>query len=1140
MNGIRTRVPLSGYIAVAVLSIVCDNQGRPAGANPTGKSPPPLTLDEAGKKCQTNIDTNQCPPEVLPICQQAADNSERALGQNHPRTTKMIYNLGECLLYRGQLAQSETTYRRSLAIRQETLGKEHVAVAESLFGVASTVWVQGRFEEAEALHRQSLAMRQKLTGNEHADVAISLNALSGVVSNRGRHREAEELCRQALAIQQKILGPEHKDVADTLNNLAAILNFQGKAAEAEAIQRKVIAMRKKQLGAEHPDIAQALNNLANILENQGKYGEAEEIHRQGIVIAQKHLGREHINVVTSINNLGLVLFRQGKYREAEELFRQTLALRQKLLGMEHPHVADGMNNLSLVLDRQGKYGEAERNIRQALALRQKLLGDEHPQVAESMNGLAGLLELQGKNREAEEIYRQAIAILQKQHGREHPHVAILIGNLTIVLRAQKKYAEAEELARQTLAMRQKLLGPDHPDVAQSLTNLGAVLCEQGKFAEAEALFRQSRAIWQKLGDEHPGVALALNNVAFALDIQQRYGEAEGLHRQSLAMRRKLLGGDHPDVAQSLYTLARHFISQAKPAQAVPLLQQAIGIQEIQLRAVVSETRMQALLEQMRRDDDTVYGLLMGPGASGATKLALHMALLRKGRMAEAGVSANRLVQRSLDRPSVRQRFDEWMGVRQRRETLLFGGLGKRSPETYQKQLQALQIQAESLEHALAAEVPELRSIQPPPLDEIVAKVAQRLPPDGVLVEVVWVRPFQGYGRADKQIWGKQHFIALLLFPDQRIEWIDLGEASQVDRLAAQFLQALSRTASNPTPPARALYDQILGKLQRHLVGRKEIYLSLDGSLNLVPFDALHDGTGYLIGRYRFHYLTSGRDLLRDPSNRQVGPALVLGNPSFGAGAGASSETSSLLYQRLAGLPSLPWAQQESDTVARLLGVRALTGDIAKEEVLHGPLAPSVLHLATHGIFLTDVEPGPLPSTRSALALANVPVEKAPAPGASSARLPGEFGPMNRSALVLAGARQSSAVEDKSKDGLLTAEEARSLDLDGTQLVVLSACDTGQGETASGQGVYGLRRAFLVAGAETVVTSLWRVHDEATGELMSMYYGKLLDKQHPGDRLTAMVESMQALRTRPGREHPYYWAPFLVIGSDGPLREHTAH
>ncbi len=143
--------------------------------------------------------------------------------------------------------------------------------------------------------------------------------------------------------------------------------------------------------------------------------------------------------------------------------------------------------------------------------------------------------------------------------------------------------------------------------------------------------------------------------------------------------------------------------------------------------------------------------------------------------------------------------------------------------------------------------------------------------------------------------------------------------------------------------------------------------------------------------------------------------------------------------------------------------------------------------------------------------------------------------MNRSGLLFAGVRQRPSVEDRTKDGLLTAEEARSLYLDGTQLVVLSACDSGMGETAPGQVVYGLQRAFLIAGAETLVTSLWRFDDEATGELMAMYYQKLLDKQKPGDRLGAMIESMQELGTRSGRSHIYYWAPFLVIGADGPLR-----
>jgi CHAT domain-containing protein len=139
--------------------------------------------------------------------------------------------------------------------------------------------------------------------------------------------------------------------------------------------------------------------------------------------------------------------------------------------------------------------------------------------------------------------------------------------------------------------------------------------------------------------------------------------------------------------------------------------------------------------------------------------------------------------------------------------------------------------------------------------------------------------------------------------------------------------------------------------------------------------------------------------------------------------------------------------------------------------------------------------------------------------------------LSRSALVLAEAAKGEGAASAAEDGLLTAEEARSLDLHGTQLVVLSACDTGQGDLSVGQGVYGLRRSFLVAGAETLVTSLWQVSDAATGKLMTLYYQKLL-KEKKG-RLAAMQEAMKQMRTQ--YKHPYYWAPFLVIGSDGPLR-----
>ncbi len=333
----------------------------------------------------------------------------------------------------------------------------------------------------------------------------------------------------------------------------------------------------------------------------------------------------------------------------------------------------------------------------------------------------------------------------------------------------------------------------------------------------------------------------------------------------------------------------------------------------------------------------------------------------------------------------------------------------------------------------------------------------------------------------------------------------------------------------------------MGRLQAQLGDVRDLYLSLDGTLNVIPFDALHDGTDYLLGHYRFHYLTSGQDLLRERSQRVASAPLVLANPEFGKAemADTKSEQTSL-YQRLAELSRLPGTLREAESIAARLEIKPLLGAQAREEAVRGSAAPRILHIATHGLFLQDVTlPPPASPSGEVRGFSGLPRERSKPVGVAEAeRLPGALSAMNRSALVLADAARGASAQDAARDGLLTADEARSLDLDGTQLVVLSACETGRGGLSAGQGVYGLRRAFLVAGAETLVTSLWRVSDAATGELMTAYYQKLLDQKKPGDRLGAMVDAMDEMRKKPGRAHPYYWAPFLVIGSDGPPRTAT--
>lgn len=455
---------------------------------------------------------------------------------------------------------------------------------------------------------------------------------------------------------------------------------------------------------------------------------------------------------------------------------------------------------------QGKYGEAERLFRQALGQRERLLGKAHPEVAASLNDLAGVLLYQGKYGEAELLYRQALALRKNRLGEEHPEVAISLTNVAVVLSNQGKYGEAERLYREALAMRQKLLGKEHPEDATSLSDLAGVLFRQGK-----------------------------------------YGEAERLLREALAMRQKLLGKEHPDIAASLFFLA---LAQQQIKAALPLLGQSLLIRESQLRSAVSETRVQALLQTLRIEEDAVYGLLLTHWLTPETKcLALQTSLLRKGRAAQAGAAANRLLHASKSSPELNGLFTRWQSLRQQREALLYSGPGSLPPAAYQARLQELINAADTLEYQLADRLPELRLLHPPTPEVIIAEVAKQLPINGVLMEVLWVRAYQPWVKDTPPELGKPHYVALLLFPDQRIEAQDLGEAAVIESESRALVSALASPRSKPLGPAGALYKRVLAPMLPQLRGVQHLYLSLDGVLNLVHFDALHDGKDYLLGRY---------------------------------------------------------------------------------------------------------------------------------------------------------------------------------------------------------------------------------------------------------------------------------------------------
>jgi CHAT domain-containing protein len=322
----------------------------------------------------------------------------------------------------------------------------------------------------------------------------------------------------------------------------------------------------------------------------------------------------------------------------------------------------------------------------------------------------------------------------------------------------------------------------------------------------------------------------------------------------------------------------------------------------------------------------------------------------------------------------------------------------------------------------------------------------------------------------------------------------------------------------------------------------------------VPFAVLSDDKGLLVDHHELSYLTSGRDFLRRPSPANQPPhnsVALLADPEFALpvkdAAEAPAQSRGLIRGlRLGKVAPLPGTREEVKAIEKLLKkveVKALYGADATKRALLAVEQPGILHVATHGLFLGDSGKGGdnargMTLEEDAPAKPAEPSRPAAASATAAATAPSTAysdNPLLSSMLVLAGAESASRVLPEKRDpstgnGLVTALEVASMNLWGTQLVVLSACETGRGDVSSlGQGVYGLRRAVMVAGAETLLTSLWKVDDKATRDLMTKYYQNLLKGQGRGQ---GMRDAALALRKK--KPHPYYWAPFITIGRSAPL------
>lgn len=921
----------------------------------------------------------------------------------------------------------------------------------------------------------------------------------------GRFDQAVSPVERALAIRQRVLGPEHPSVAHPFNNLGLLHQDKGDYAKAEPLFIRALGIREKKLGPDHPDVASSLNNLASLYLNKGAYAKAEHLYRRGLLILEKALDPQHFKVAGNLNNLGVFYRNTGDYAKAEPLLQRAVSIWEKAVGPQHPEVALALNNLARLYDYKGDYLKAEPLFKRALTIREKALGADHPLVAGSLVYLANLYSDRGDNEQAEPLLQRALSIWEK-------------------------------------------VGPEHPEVANTSNSLASLYLTRGDYAKAEPLLQRALSIWEKTqGPEHRNVAAALANLSNLYRKKGDYVKAEAFNERALAIFEKAMGPEHPDVAEALDALAALSAVKGDFVRAISFQLRANAISERNLAlnlAAGSERQKLAYISLLSRQTDFTFSLhsQAAPDDPRALDLAFTTLLRRKGRVLDAMIDTVANLRRRFT-PEDQKIFDQFVDLRSQLAALTLGGAGAAGSETYRTRIRPLEEEVEELEAKISSRSAEFRvQSQPVALDAVQAA----LPEGSALIEFVIYTP------QDIQT-GKRkppRYLAYLLAAQGRARWADLGEVGAIDHAVELWRRALrdpkrtdiKRLArivdERVMQPARSLLNGMPGETRRLLI-------SPDGALNLIPFAALVDELDrYLVERYAISYLTSGRDLLRlQTSESSKNAPLVLANPLFGRAAAvaahmdrrfgppgkqAGDQGQARVNPRQIFFQSLPGTKHEALEIKALLSdAVVLVREEATEAALKKARAPRILHIATHGFFLNDQEP-PSTEIRGGSGGHN--------PSASNKRFdkgtPRIENPLLRSGLALAGVNEHRDGDD---DGLLTAMEAASLDLWGTRLVALSACDTGVGEVKNGEGVYGLRRALALAGSETQVMSLWPAPDRETRSFMTGYYGRLLKGEGRG---AALRQIQLEMPKDANLRHPYYWASFIQAGDWASLDGHS--
>jgi CHAT domain-containing protein len=990
--------------------------------------------------------------QVDSLYQNYSKRIEKVKGKSSIAYAETQIKLADRYMKREQFDQAAPLYAEGLKVFRDSAKTSSPVYLEAKYNEGRIYFKKNNYTEAEASFKQAWE-GTSLTSDQARVYTYSALRLGGIAKHYKRYDEA---LSYALPLSDYSAATDDFKISLYLL-LADIYLEQGEWILSEDYYNKALVLNDKKPS---PKIRlQLLSGLINLYESEGKTEKSAPLLSEASVLAEKNFGNQ------------------------SEEYAHLLALnaaQQKLMA---------------------QWTAAEDSYKKAISILEAKARDRMEEWIFLYNNLAEVYQLLGREQEAEQFYTKASAMAASAWGSNSIDYAYTLTNLASLQEKKGKYDEALANYNKALVIFEKVVGKNTIDYFSVMNNIAYVYVRKGNLPEAETrLAALLPAAERSLGKEHVLVTTMLNNQGLIREKQERYKEASDVYFQSLSRRSKAHGAQHPLVTDVYCNLARSLAAQKNYKGADTCWFNALENFRTEINLyfpVMSEKEKSAFYYtiQDRFEQFNSYAVNHTTRSPKMLEYIFKYQTLTKSLLFRSGKKMHDLLKSNAN-PSIQKAWKDWEMQRELLATLYTTGkLNKEKQDSLELQIETsekeLSKYIQVTNNSFKLEVYDWKDVQ--------AKLGE----GEVWIEAVRFRKYKPekggtyikYKFIDDQVERDSVYYAFIII-DKKNSAPQMVLVKNGTELENRYIKYYYNATIYKLEDEHT-YKQFWSPIHNVVKGNKKVFLSSDGVYHLLNVATIKDETGkYMLEQYDIYSYTGASDLLeyKAPStdNRKV---RLIGSPEF----------TEVKIGAVASIPlALPGTLVEVQLINELFKqqnwkVTLSSGFNANEKALKEIESPYVLHVATHGFFLEDIE-------------------------ASKEQASQSENPLMRSGLILA---KNTDRSDLFSDGVLSAYEAMNLPLTDTRLVVLSACQTGQGKVKNGEGVYGLQRSLRSSGASSIVLSLWKVDDKVTQELMVQFYKIWLSK--PGaDMKQSFFEAQRAMKAK--YPEPYYWGAFTWIGN----------